>query len=143
MEKWHALDPKDQEWLDVKDHFGSEFDVWLTSGAGTGASGGYHGASMGYDEDDSINTIGEKLTEQVNNVTRAHHANIIVTSEGIVALKAEGVQQRQELAQLRMEMVNLLRQTQTQVAPAYVPPDICTSICPCPCICPCTSCPSL
>ena len=35
---------------------------------------------MGYDDDDSINTIGKKLTEQVNNVTRAHNANSIVTS---------------------------------------------------------------
>ena len=63
---------------------------------------------MGYDADDSINTIGKKLTKQVNNVNRAHNANSIVTSEGIAALKAEGVQQRQELAQLRMEMENLL-----------------------------------
>ena len=38
----------------------------------SGASQGYHGANMGYDDDDSINTIGEKLTEQVNIVTRAH-----------------------------------------------------------------------
>ena len=57
----------------------------------------------------------------VNNVTRAHNANSVVTSEGIAALKAEGVQQRQELVQLRMEMDNLLRQMRTQVAPAYVP----------------------
>ena len=41
MEKWHALDPEDQEWLDVKEHFGSAFNVWLTSGAGMGASQGY------------------------------------------------------------------------------------------------------
>jgi hypothetical protein len=27
MEKWHALDPEDQEWLNVKEHFGSAFDV--------------------------------------------------------------------------------------------------------------------
>ena len=40
---------------------------------------------MGYDDDDSINTIVEKLTEQVNNVTRAHNANSVVTSEGIAA----------------------------------------------------------
>ena len=91
MEKWHALDPEDQEWLDVKEHFGSAFDVWLTSGAGTGASQGYHGANMGYDDDDSINAIGEKLTKQVNNVIRAHNANSVVTSEGIAALEAEGM----------------------------------------------------
>ena len=60
MEKWHAIGPVDQEWLDIKEHFGSAFDVWLTSGAGTGASGGYLGANMGYDDDDSVNTIGEK-----------------------------------------------------------------------------------
>ena len=84
---------------------------------------------MGYDDDDSINTIGEKLIEQVNNVTRAHNANSVVTSEGIAALKDEGVQQRQGLAQLRMEMANLLRQTQTQVAPAYVPPTYAPAYC--------------
>ena len=94
MEKWHALMPTDQAWFDVNEHFGSAFDVWLTSGANTGSSRGYHGANMGYDYDDSINTIGEKLTEQVNNVTRAHNANSVITSEGIAALKAEGVQQR-------------------------------------------------
>ena len=38
MEKWHALDPEDQEWLDVREHFGGAYDVWLTSRAGTGAS---------------------------------------------------------------------------------------------------------
>ena len=63
MEKWHALDSEDQEWLDVKEHFGSAFDIWLTSGAGTGASQGYYSASMSYDDDDIINTIGEKLIE--------------------------------------------------------------------------------
>ena len=98
MEKWHAVMPTDQNWLDVKEHFGSAFDVWLTSGADTGASQGYHGTSMGYDDDDSINTIGEKLTEQVNIVTRAYNASRQVTSEDIAALRAEGVQQRQELA---------------------------------------------
>ena len=94
MKKWHALAATDQHWLDIKEHFGSAFDVWLTSGAGTGASQGYHGANMSYDDDDRINTISEKLTEQVNNVTRAHTANSVVTSEGIAALKAEGVHQR-------------------------------------------------
>ena len=94
MEKLHALMPTDRNRLDVKEHFGSAFDIWLTSGAGTGASQGYHGANMGYDDDDdSINTIGEKLTEQVNNVTRAHNVNRVVTSKCITALKAEGVQQ--------------------------------------------------
>ena len=68
------------------------FNVWLTSGAGTGASGGYHGANMGYDDDESVGTPGEKMTKMVNNVTRAHNANIVVTSEGIAVLKAEGVQ---------------------------------------------------
>ena len=91
LEKWHVLNTTDQNWLDVKEHFGSAFDIWLTSGAGTGPSQGYHGANMGYDDDDSINTIGEKLTKQVNIVTRAHNANIQVTSEGIAALRAEGV----------------------------------------------------
>ena len=98
MEKRHELDTTDQDWLDVKEHFGSAFDVWLTSGASTGASQGYHGANMGYYDDDSINTIGEKLTEQVNSVTRAHNANSQVTSEGMTALKAEGVCQAQKLA---------------------------------------------
>ena len=87
MEKWHAFDPADQEWLDVKEHFGSAYDVWLTSGAGTGTIGGYHGANMGYDDNDSIGTISEKMTEMVNNVTRAHNVNSVVTSEGIAALK--------------------------------------------------------
>ena len=91
---------------------------------------------MGYDDDDSINTIGEKLTEQVNNVTRAHNANSVVTSEGIAALKAEGIQQRQEIAQLRMEMANLLRQTQTQVAPAYVTPTYASPYVPAPAYAP-------
>ena len=51
---------------------------------------------MGYDDNDSFGTIGEKMTEMVNNVTRAHNVNSVVTSEeGIAALKAEGVQQRQ------------------------------------------------
>ena len=50
---------------------------------------------MGYDDDDSVGTIGVKMTEMVNNVTRAHNANSVVTSEGIAALKAEGIQQRQ------------------------------------------------
>ena len=36
MGKWHALDAEDQHWLDVKEHFGSAFDIWLTSGADTG-----------------------------------------------------------------------------------------------------------
>jgi hypothetical protein len=63
--------PTDQNWLDVKAHFRSAFGVWLTSGSDTGASQGYHGANMGYDDDDSINTIGKKLTEMVNNVTIA------------------------------------------------------------------------
>ena len=40
MEKWHALNAMDQNWLDVKEHFGSDFVVWLISGAGTGASQG-------------------------------------------------------------------------------------------------------
>ena len=52
-----------------KEHFGSAYDVWLTSGAGTGSSQGYHGANMGYDDDDIINTIGEKLTEQARSTT--------------------------------------------------------------------------
>ena len=136
MEKWHALGPEDQAWLYIKEHFGSAFDVWLTSGAVTGASGGYHGANMGYDDDDSISTIGEKMTEMVNNVTRAHNANSVVTSEGIIALKAEGIQQRQEIAQLRMEMANLLCQTQTQVAPAYVPPTYAPAYVPAPAYAP-------
>jgi len=38
MEKWHALMPTNQHLLDVKEHFGSAFNVWLTSGADTGAS---------------------------------------------------------------------------------------------------------
>ena len=74
-EKWHALASTNQHWLDVKEHFVSAFNIWLTSGAGTGASQGYHGVNMGYEYDDSINTIGEKLTEQVNIVTRAHNTN--------------------------------------------------------------------
>jgi len=47
--------PTDQTWLDVKEYFDSAFNVWLTSGADTGASQGYYGANMGYDDDDSIN----------------------------------------------------------------------------------------
>ena len=81
MKKLHAFDTADQEWLDVKEHFGSAYDVWLTSGASMGVSQGYHGTKMGYDDDDSINTIGEKMTEQVNNVTRGHNNNSVVTSE--------------------------------------------------------------
>ena len=69
-------------------------------------------------------------------MTRAHNANSGVTSEGITALKAEGVQQRQELAQLRMEMANLLRQTQTQTAPAYAPPTYAPSYVPAPAYAP-------
>ena len=75
MKKWHALAATDQHWLDIKEHFGSAFDVWLISGADTGASQGYHGTNMGYDDDASINAIGGKLTEQVNIVTRAHNTN--------------------------------------------------------------------
>ena len=101
--------PTDQNWLNVKEHFGSAFDVWLTSGAGMGTSQCYHGANMGYDDDDSINTISEKLTEQVNIVTRAHNANSQVTSEGMATLRAEGSRKAHELAQLRVEMANLLR----------------------------------
>ena len=89
MEKCHALDPTNQAWLDIKEHFGSAFNVWLTSGAGTGASQGYYGTNMGYNDNDSINTINEKLSEQVNNVTQAHNANIQVTSEGMAALRAD------------------------------------------------------
>jgi hypothetical protein len=75
MKKWHALAATDQHWLDIKEHVGSAFDVWLTSGTDTGASQGYHCANMGYDDDASINAIGGKLTEQVNIVTRAHNTN--------------------------------------------------------------------
>ena len=63
---------------------------------------------MGYDDDDSINTISEKLTEQINIVTRAHNANSQVTSEGMAALRAEVARQAKELAHLRVEMANLL-----------------------------------
>jgi len=38
MEKWYALMPMDQNWLNVKEDFGSAFNIWLTSGADTGAS---------------------------------------------------------------------------------------------------------
>ena len=46
----------------------------------------------------TINIIGKKMTEQVNSVTRAHNVNSQVTSEDMVALRAEGVRQAQELA---------------------------------------------
>ena len=91
---------------------------------------------MGYDDDDSINTISKKLTEQVNIVTREHNANSQVTSEGIAALRAEGVQQRHELSQLRVEMANLLRQTHAPAAPAYVPPAYASAHVPAPAYAP-------
>ena len=86
-----------------------------------GISQGYHGANMGYDDDDSINTIGKNMTKQVNSVTRAHNTNSQVTSEGMTALRAEGVRQAQELAQLRVEMANLLQQTHAPAVSAYTP----------------------
>ena len=57
-------------------------------------------------------------------MTRAHNTNSQVISEGMAVLRTDSAHQSQELAQLRVEMTNLLRQTNAPAAPAYVPATI-------------------
>jgi hypothetical protein len=107
---WNAMAPAARTWDALKSHFTTAYIVRITSGTGTTASNGYHGAANAVDNDDTLNNIESTLNHELSNLHLANNANHQSTLASIAELRAALATTQQQLAMF------------TAAAPATVPP---------------------
>ena len=92
-----------------KGDFTTAYITRLTSGTGTTATNGYHGAANAIDADDTLNNIETTLNHELSNLQLANNAHHQSTAASVAALRADLAAIQQQLAML-------------STAPAAVPP---------------------
>ncbi len=106
---WNAIAPATRTWDLLKSHFTTTYITGLTSGTGTTATNGYHGAANTIDNDDALNNIETTLNHELSNLQSANNAHHQSTAASVAALRADLAAMQQQLAML-------------STAPAAVPP---------------------
>ena len=107
-------------WQQIKLHFEEAYEQCLASGQGTASSHGYVNNMMAEDDQDSITTIQESLT----NIHMANNANYANLQEHLQAARSETAALCVELAATQQIMANITQATmRTHVPPpVYAPP---------------------
>ena len=107
--EWNAIAPATRTWDGLKSHFTTAYITRITSGTGTTATTGYHGAANAVDNDDALNNIESTLNHELSNLQLANNAHHQSTAASIAALRAELATTQQQLPMLSL-------------APGAVPP---------------------
>jgi len=83
--EWNGFDDANQTWPELKSHFTEAYNLLISSGGGTAAAAGYHGANNANEaDDDSFNSIQASLT----NIQMANNANAQSLQDGMSAISA-------------------------------------------------------
>lgn len=107
--EWNAIAPATRTWDLLKSHFTTAYITRITSGTGTTATNGYHGAANAIDNDDALNNIETTLNHELTNLQVANNAHHQSTAATVAALRADMTALQQQLAML-------------STAPAAIPP---------------------
>jgi len=98
LNEWSQFTPPNQDWTNMKQHFGEAYENLLISGRGVGVPGTIANAQeLEDEEDDSINTITDVMSNVMGTMQMASNANAQSMNEGMTAM-------RQEMATLRAEV---------------------------------------
>jgi hypothetical protein len=98
--EWNAIAPATRTWDLLKSHFTTAYITRLTSGTGTMATNGYHGAANAIDADDTLNNIETTLNHELSNLQSANNAHHQSTAASVAALRADLAAMQQQLAML-------------------------------------------
>ena len=98
LNEWSRFTPPHQAWTNMKQHFGKAYENLLISGQGVGVPGTISNAQeLSDEEDDSINTITDVMSNVMGTMQMASNANAQSMNAGMTAM-------RQEMATLRAEV---------------------------------------
>ena len=99
--EWNGFEDDNQTWPELKSHFTEAYDLLISSGGGTAAAVGFHGANKATEEDDdSFNSIQASLT----NIQMANNVNAQSLQDGVSAISARTQQLEAQLLTTQQQL---------------------------------------
>ena len=123
--EWNGFDENAKTWPMFKSHFNDAYNLWISSGGGTAAQHGYHGANNADGDDDSWATVEESFVTKIGEVQQANNAKLRATNDNVSTLSGSVAGISQQLMALQQQLANLsMAKPNAPYAPppvAYVP----------------------
>ena len=104
-----------------KSYFNDAYNLWISSGGGTAAQHGYHGANNAEGDDDSLASVQESFVTKIGQVQQANNAKLQATNDNVSTLSSSVAGISHQLMSLQQQLANL---TMAKPTAPFAPPPV-------------------